>query len=270
MNQSHGWRVAGASVVGTQHEQMGGRCEDRWAADRSPDRNGPAVWAAGVCDGAGSAPLGYVGAALVSQFTARWLTAHFEWAVAADPDDLRMALFPAVRRALRRVARRAGCPVWTFSCTLAAVAVSADGRWVAVHMGDGGIAVELGSGLRLVSAPHKGRHANETTFVTTSRFEDAFEGLRVVRSADAAAPPTGFALFTDGVEDSVLDRRTGHVGEVLGSLIGWLRDHPEGVVCEALEANLTTVFRERTHDDCTLVLLARPAPAVGPAVTTDE
>ena len=53
-------------------------------------------------------------------------------------------------------------------------------------------------------------------------------------------------------------------------MIGWLRDHPEGVVCEALEANLTTVFRERTHDDCTLVLLARPAPAVGPAVTTDE
>lgn len=261
MNRNTDWRVAGASVIGTRHEQAAGRCEDAWAA-----AGRPAVRAASVCDGAGSAPFGYAGAALVSQLTARWLVAHFDEAVAADPDDVRMKLFPAIRRAVRRVARRAGCPAWTFSCTMLAVAAADDGRWLAVHIGDGGIAAEVGGGLRLISAPQKGRYANETTFVTTRRFEDAFDRFRVVRSADGDGPaPTGFALFTDGVEDSVIDRATGSPAAALAGMFGWLRDHPEEVVGDALQDNLHAVFRERTDDDCTLVLFARsPVPGGDP------
>lgn len=73
-----------------------------------------------------------------------------------------------------------------------------------------------------------------------------------------SSKPTGFVIFSDGVENSLLDRRTGTVAHAASIMLGWLPEHPPDRVSRALEQNINTVFREQSRDDCTVVLMAKP------------
>jgi hypothetical protein len=129
--------------------------------------------------------------------------------------------------------------------------------------------------LRTVSAPRKGEHANQTFFVTE---DDAPDNLRVVRGdrTGNVGAALGFALFTDGIEGSLVDRREGKVAPALRGMFGWLRGNPESEVSDALRCNLEDVFRPRSQsgDDCTLVLvvehvLSEPAGVPAEALVAD-
>ncbi|HEY3342098.1 MAG TPA: protein phosphatase 2C domain-containing protein, partial [Anaerolineae bacterium] len=64
------WRVVGASVMGTSHQEMGTPCQDAHAYRVAS--TGELIVA--IADGAGSASRSAEGAALVVQFAVDWLT----------------------------------------------------------------------------------------------------------------------------------------------------------------------------------------------------
>ena len=252
--QSCQWKIAGSSVIGRQHEDAGGRCEDAWSSSRRAMPCGQDALAVCVSDGAGSAANGWIGAQMTSKVLANWLAENVEKMFECDHDDRKWSIAATLKRILRRAAERSGAEIKSYACTVVAVLVVTDGRWLTVHLGDGAVIGKVDGELKALSLPRKGEFANETFFVTDN---DAAESLDIQVSSEyeSANSVTAFALFTDGVESSLVNRRTGEVSRVLGDMFGWLGSNSEQDVSAALESNLLQVFRQRTGDDCSLALV---------------
>lgn len=241
---------AGACVVGLAHEVEGKPCQDAWRLVRRIGKQNVAV--ASVSDGAGSALLGERGARIAAGAAASWVCNKFETAITSDVAVITRDLLTAVRAGLSTAAKRTGAKLGEFACTLLVVAVDADGRWFAAHLGDGGIVGCVDGNIVLISEPSKGEFANETFFVTD---RDAPEHLKV-RGWCAADRRIGsaFALFTDGLEGALVQARTGMVAPAFQRMFGWFSSHDEIAISTSLARDITEDMRRRSGDDCTLVL----------------
>ncbi|MGA2916584.1 MAG: PP2C family serine/threonine-protein phosphatase [Sedimentisphaerales bacterium] len=252
------WRVAGISAIGTSHKQSGAECQDTWAVNQAViSANLEVVTAVCVSDGAGSVKKAFAGARLTAFVVSNWLHENFSSALTLTQNQIGKACLAKIRRSIRRTAERTRSSPNEYAATLVAVCVGANGAWLALHLGDGGIVGEFANQVLVVSPPEKGEFANESWFVTSP---DALEHLRVYGSPfnRDLCKPTGFVIFSDGVENSLLDRRTGTVAHAASVMLGWLREHPSAMVSKALEQNINMVFREQSYDDCTIVLMAKP------------
>jgi len=248
------WKVAGAGVIGTSHEYRGGRYEDAWATAQGQTAGGDPLVAICVCDGAGSAPLGWLGAAVCSQLLVQWLSEHFDAYYDAflqhDDDEIRWGVTAVLKRALRRLAEKKTVSLESFATTVVALVTTADGRWLCVHVGDGAIVAGRDGDYQVISQPHNGRYSNETFFVTD---HDAHEYLRVYANHNL---PTfdAFALFTDGPQNCLIKPLTSEVCAGLGQMFTWLDRYSVAAAEQLLQVNLEQVFRQQSADDCTLVL----------------
>ena len=107
----------------------------------------------------------------------------------------------------------------------------------------------------------KGEFAIETFFVSD---RDAADRMRILRwgpgeACDRASEfesANGFLLFSDGLETSLLHRTTPEIAPAASTMLTWLDNYPEPEVTSAIHTNLSDVFRLRTMDDCTLVLMS--------------
>ena len=263
-------RIAGASLVGVTHERCGDSCGDAWIARRTAQRaDGGELLIACVCDGAGSARKGREGAILAAFAACGWFEENFWPALGLSRHAIGRGCLGSVTRLIRRAARSSGYGFPEYACTLVLVSVSSTGAWIAVHVGDGGIVGQFGERVDLVSARERGEYANETFFVTS---HDLPDHTRVYGSVFGGpmATPKGFAVFSDGVEGSLVNARTGAVAPAICTMLDWLREHPEGTVAEALAQNIEDHCRERSGDDCTLVLLARLAARTEETAASSE
>jgi hypothetical protein len=252
------WCAAGVSTIGTSHKQSGAECQDTWAVNQAViPASLEVVTAVCVSDGAGSVEKAFAGARLTAFAVSNWLHENFSSALTLTQNQIGKACLAKIRRSIRRAAERTGSSPNEYAATLVAVCVGANGAWLALHLGDGGIVGEFANQVLVVSPPEKGEFANESWFVTSP---DALEHLRVYGSPfnRDLCKPTGFVIFSDGVENSLLDRRTGTVAHAASVMLGWLREHPPAMVSKALEQNINMVFREQSYDDCTIVLMAKP------------
>lgn len=257
IDTSSPWRVAGASTIGISHQKTGAQCQDTWVLSQVVHpANLELVTAACVSDGAGSAGKAFAGARLTAFAVSNWLHEHFPSALTLSQDQIRQSCLAKVKRLVHRAATRAGYSPDEYAATLVAVCVGSDGTWLALHLGDGGIIGKFGNEVLVVSPPEKGEFANETWFVTSW---DALEHLRIYGSPfnPELCTPTGFVIFSDGVENSLLDRRSATVAHAASIMLGWLREHSPAGVSRALEQNINTVFRKQSYDDCTIVLMAK-------------
>ncbi len=268
------WRLLAASVRGKYHAHAALWRDDAFAWGSV----GPWTVLA-VADGAGSAPLSRVAAAVAC---AEGVRALREKTADLPPDpeateSLRAALTVAViraREAVRSTAEKRGRPEREFhtTCLLVVHASGPAGDVVgAVQVGDGAVGLyhEDGSCLILGEADH-GAYASETRFLTTPRIEERLEGRAVV----AVRPGLrAVALMTDGVADDFFPEKTrlaelfgadaveGLTGPQGGPLPGVLRgparDPREG---QAL-AEWLRYEKRGSSDDRTLVLLYRAEPS---------
>jgi serine/threonine protein phosphatase PrpC len=244
-------------VIGKQHELAGGRCEDACHAARGVVRaTGREIVAACICDGAGSVAKGWLGATLVSKVVANWLVANFPALVEMSKSDASHAVIATALRPLRRLAAKSDARLREFACTLVAIAAAEDGQWIAIHLGDGGILGQFQEGLKAVCLPKKGAFANETFFVTDVDAEMNVE-IQTSPGSDVGSAPIGFALFSDGVEACLVNRRSMEIAPAVSSMLAWLLESSEEEVSKAIETNIRKVFREKSEDDCTLALLVR-------------
>jgi hypothetical protein len=198
----NGWGLLAASVRGKMHAHEGLWREDAFAVAFAGS------WAVlAVADGAGSSPLGRVGAAVACAEARRALAEDLADAAPAESltEALRGVLARAARRALAVVREEAdgrGRPLRDFHCTLLLAVHSPlpDADLVAsFQVGDGcvGLYAEPGGASILGAADH-GHFAGETRFLTTPEIEadlEARAAVTVVRGL------LGLAVMTDGVAD---------------------------------------------------------------------
>lgn len=279
------WHLAGAAQQGRSHVETLTPCQDYVATQTFPD--GTVTGA--LSDGAGSSKFSHYGAQLLVARAQELLWEQFEPLFRATNNlgTLRTRFVEDLQRALRELAStgidftederkkfglrsrveeaQVQCDLRDLAATLLIVAVNG-GRFIALHLGDGVIGVEhlrkSGPRTRPLSVPDNGEFINETKFVTSL---DAEQDIRVFRGHLDTRTRTivGFILMSDGPEVSLYKRSTNEMATACSKLLTACRELPEDVMNEQLAVTLKEVIAPRTHDDCSIVLLARrAAPAL--------
>lgn len=246
------WTWAAARARGTSHDASGAPCQD---AFRCQLINGTFV--AIVCDGAGSAPFGGLGATLASRTLMSKAASHFQgsadlpdnptlWSWIDEARDL-IAMAAASREAVPRA----------FASTLVFV-LAAPEQTLVLHVGDGVAALRVSDGVSwsVPLWPAHGEYASSTFFLT----DDPEPRVRIERIDE---PVSALVAMSDGLERLALDfaKLTPHLpffenivkpvsqadakGHVL-ALSGQLRSYLQS---DAINA--------RTDDDKTLVVAVR-------------
>jgi serine/threonine protein phosphatase PrpC len=197
------WHIGAASVRGTSHVQSGQPCQDAhyW---RILPKDALVV---AVADGAGSAPLGQIGATIAASTAVTTLCARlagspwpcedagWEACLATAVEVAQTAVNNEARA--RQVARR-------HLATTLILAVATTEHVAVMQIGDGAVVVGDGAGnVMSLTAPLNGEYANETTFLVAP---DA------VSSAQRRAwhgQLTSLAAFTDGLQRLALTMPSG-------------------------------------------------------------
>jgi hypothetical protein len=255
------WRIAMASSIGTSHAAAKQPCQDVHFQAELIDSTGQPVLLLAVADGAGSAAVAEVGASIACQTFGQLVG---EYVVAGG--EVRRISRALVCRWLAGVAFRVGERAKAdgrepadYACTLLA-AIVGEKAAAFVQVGDGAIVISqvpAVAGWRHVFWPQHGEFANTTNFVTAQNVHE------VVDFALTSDPVAEVAIFTDGIENLVLQKveRQAHAPFFDSMFRAVRRSTANGVdrgLCTHLETYLSGApVNARTDDDKTLILASR-------------
>lgn len=241
------YKIACGRAVGRSHTVTATPCQDYVAA-----RSARGIGCLALADGAGSRSHSEIGAQEAVKATLRALSRNFDdlYTLAlADPAKVTTRILEECRSAIGKKARLLQLEPDAFACTLMFVAHK-DGRYLAGHLGDGVIAIEMEQGtVEVLSHPDNGEYTNTTFFITESDAEAHFRIYTGVHSAPA------FALMSDGTAESLYLRATRRPAGALLKLFQWTRELSKAKAEDILASNLVQVFGARTTDDCSIGLL---------------
>lgn len=213
------------------------------------------VMCAIVCDGAGSAAHGGEGASVICRTMVDGLRRHFAVSCDLPSDDDIWSWVDLARDKLSIAAEKRGKARRAFAATLVAIVIAGD-ETLTVHVGDGAIVCRAGDdSWTTLSAPENGEYASMTYFVT----DDPAPQLRISRVAGSY---TGFAVFSDGIENLALDQRTNdpHVPffRTMLSPLDSVKNDGRDVKLSAALAGFLRSQRvcDKTDDDKTLILIS--------------
>lgn len=229
------WRVFFASAAGRNHLADGLACQD--CGDHELVDG---VFIGALCDGAGSASEGRLGAELFAGNVTELLAYAVRAGHVPAGDDAakwREFLIDRVGEARARVAEIAYAhhlDPGEFACTLVACIASGSGGCF-FHVGDGYGILQRPDGASLVSRPENGEFADETYFVTDGNWQ---EHLRVMPFA-GATPGCLIGLMSDGAAPFVVNRaKTGFYPPFIDPVVGYLAKAGEEDGNRALESIL--------------------------------
>jgi len=251
------WRVLGASVQGSSHQQSGQPCQDAHSWHVLPG----GILVAAVADGAGSAPLSEIGARTAADaavqatslsITALGITALPKFEEQQGKKLLSSAL-EAARTAVEQAAAKENHPVADLASTLILVVAGPDFA-AAAQVGDGAAVIEDNQEQILaLTKPQRGEFVNETNFLTSAEY------LSCAQIIVWEGRPQSLALFSDGLQLLALDMQPyqAHI-PFFSPLFRFVKSSTDEA--EAQE-QLTSFLRSpritgRADDDLTLLLAA--------------
>jgi serine/threonine protein phosphatase PrpC len=237
-----------------------------------------------LADGAGSARFSHFGADLVVRQASKLVAREFDRLIAPEMDSARIAkwLIKNLQHSLLLLSNhgvmadtsdrsrlnlpckaeqsRVSCDLCDLASTLLIVATKGD-KYIAMHLGDGVIGMEIllrgnKKKLRVLSIPDNGEFVNETRFVTSG---NASDNLKVYRGGlvTLSRTVTGFILMSDGPESVLYHKPTKTLAPACDKLFQACRDISQDDLQKQLTATLRKVIASKTHDDCSIVLMAR-------------
>lgn len=248
------FRWAAASVPGTSHAVQNTPCQDAYSIHRGSAYGAPYLVAA-LADGAGSARFAEQAAKIAVAAFTRFVMAELpSWGL-DGLDDLALDAAAGVHGALRRLAREASLSPDEFATTLLAVIVTPETTSF-LQIGDGGIVVRgsVEKSWNLVFRPQHGEFHNHSRFITD---RDAFDHIE---QENFEGPPGAICLFTDGIEDLVLQPGTLGVHPPLFDLVSDRlareeQEHAQTVSHEIAAILKSADVRARTDDDTSLIAI---------------
>lgn len=247
------WTFATASVRGTSHVRAGTRLQDAKRCFAIGDASLLIV----VADGAGSAAFGGEGAAIVCRTIAT--LAHSSLARGSDlpTDEVVWSWVDECRDRISVSAAKRDSSPRQFASTMVLVLATPAGL-LAAHIGDGAAVGRHCDDRQwsVLSRPAHGEYASATFFIT----DDSEPQLRISRhQPDYDA----IAVFSDGIENLVIDHRTGEASPAFfNPMVRPLDKSPVIGRDLGLSRNLAAFLdsnrvNDLTDDDKTLVLAAR-------------
>ncbi|WP_052352858.1 PP2C family serine/threonine-protein phosphatase [Neobacillus dielmonensis] len=235
------WKIAHAQTAGRSHIKNNTPCQD---FTLTMQQDGTTILL--LADGAGFSPTSHIGAEAVVRKTASLLHETFDfYYLNLDETEVKKQLIETLWKEFETLEGYDG-DVKQYASTLLFAAIKGD-QFLAGHLGDGVIGIEAEGELKVLSFPENGQFANTTYFVTT---EESWEHLRLYKGTTENI--TGFVLMSDGSAESLFNKREKRLAPAIKKMLEWLREHPNQKIQDVLSANLDSVIKEQTHDDCSL------------------
>lgn len=243
------WKVSGTAVQGRGHIANNTPCQDKICSLRD---NG--ITAIALADGAGSAELSHYGAEAAVKTICGMLCDKFADMVnEREASVIRTAIMSCLEDSLETLANELDCDIDDLSSTL--IAAAADGEQVMqLHIGDGIAGYFKNGKLLVASYPDNGEYKNETTFITSP---DASQRMRLSKGNIAGI--SGFVLMSDGAASSFFDEKAKMFVPLTEEIKRRCVIYSEDDNNEELEALFSETIRyNRTHDDCSMIMMCRP------------
>ena len=253
------WHYAAASVIGTSHEKVGGRCQDANECHTYVLPSGGSILMATVADGAGSAACGGEGAIAACQVFAGLVNDHVCCGNTVEQISRETAEFwlTVIQNTLESRAQSESRQRRDFACTLLGL-VADESCAACLQVGDGAIIVSDAEEYAYghVFWPDRGEYANTTHFVTQDEAREHLQFELIRREIVEAA------LLSDGLQSIALNYQQQAAHEpFFRGIFAPLHRAAEGRsadLCDALASFLSsTRINEKTDDDKTLVLASR-------------
>lgn len=250
------WKRACAAVQGRSHLIDQTPCQDSVATTYR--RN---VSAIALSDGAGSASHSQFGSEVCARTLCAILCRHFDEIWHMDQQNARCKIVSTLQGQLGCKAEELAVDVSALAATILAVAVKKN-RYIAIHLGDGVIGAEVAASdgsheLVTLSAPENGEHSNETFFVTSGSAEAHVNVLLgSIRERDRG-DITGFILMSDGPEAALYRKADRALAPACLKLLGSARGLKKTDYRHGLRGTLELIARSKTHDDCSIAIMAR-------------
>ena len=242
------WRCVGASMCGTSHQTSAIPCQDAhyWQVGAGD------MLIAAVADGAGSAELAEVGAAVASKSAVAAFYANGQ--VSGDDKGIRSSLNDALKEAQKAVKAEATArkvEVRQLATTLILVVATPE-LVGAAQVGDGIAVVQDRDGnITGLTTPAGGEHVNETTFLNSRR------DLKHAQFSVWRGALTHVAILSDGLQRLALNMPSGvpHT-PFFAPLFKFVSNTPESTQAQQqLQMFLASPrVTDNTTDDLTLVL----------------
>ncbi|WP_104682686.1 protein phosphatase 2C domain-containing protein [Helicobacter felis] len=155
---------------------------------------------------------------------------------------------------LQQVIQNKACDLHDLASTLLAVAIKGD-EFLLLHLGDGICGVLKDRTLAVASHPDNGEFGNETTFTTS---KDAPLSARVFKGKLSNKNFTGFVLMSDGAGESFYRNKERTLVTTLQDYMNIARaPGMRDQVQASLKTLLETKVKEKTFDDCSVIMLVR-------------
>lgn len=248
-----------ASQRGFVHRETGIENQDRVAKARFRD-----IYAAALCDGAGSYERTGEGAEAMSAHIADYLARNFEKLDWKSDSEIIDGVCTEIRKRLAMLRAKTGCTTpGAFSSTVIGCAMKAGtGEYISVHLGDGMLAArKQGGPFRMLTAP--ARFDDSCTVLTTSPLSDKYSTMKVARGkADM------IIMCSDGAEGKL------YQGTEVLPVANALAEGAFACRFDEIEQRLSGAISRvwKSMDDLSVVLMLkdlRPTP-VGLGYTRDQ
>lgn len=243
MDKKH--KIAGATSQGRGHISKNIPCQDKIFSVK----HGNYAFI-GLADGAGSCRYSDIGAAFVLKETNKILKKKFDRFFLSEYSSVNFDILSYIKLRLQIYSKNKRLEYKELSSTLLCVAVK-DNRFISIHLGDGVIGyIKRDQELKVLSDPSNSEYANATYFVTSP---DAKHFLKLYKGE--LNDIGGFILMSDGTEESLYNKKGKFLAQAVKSMFDWLDKFKELEVSAALKDNLDSVIKQKTTDDCSLIIL---------------
>lgn len=240
------WISGGTAVQGRRHLKKNVPCQDKYFQLSQTD-----FVCISLADGAGSYKYSEKGAEITSERICNYLSRHFDFIFKSDLSTAKRSILHSIRTSIGIEAKKRKAILDDFSSTLLFVGIKGS-EFICGHLGDGILGISKKNELVVLSPSGGGEFVNETYFVTSEDYQEKFKLFKgKVDEIDA------FIIMSDGACNSLLDKKNLTLSPALNDILRWFDQHPIKIVNQALETNFKTIIRQKTMDDCSIVLLKK-------------
>ena len=265
------WKIASSYIIGQGHISKNIPCQDRTfklvdkkflkkvikkkvfknrkAIKRTKNilDNKNSFYGLSLADGAGSCKHSDIGAELMTKKILQYLKINFD-SLFKD-ENIKLRLIKYIEDTLKKRGTN-NILFKDLSSTLLFIAIK-NNQFIIGHIGDGVIGMlDNKNNLKTISKPDNGEFSNSTFFTTSIKYQ---ERLRILKGT--LKNSTGFILMSDGVEESLYDKKKESLSDTNKIIINWLKNNSEENVEKALSNNLEQIISKQTTDDCSIGIM---------------
>lgn len=239
------WKIAGSAVKGIAHEKTGTDCQDYVHYFKYGELSFMAL-----SDGASSYKYSSLGAMTACKFAGDYFKENYK--TVFKKKEIKNDFIKKLKKVLNDTAKKNKISLNELSATLLFVSIYQN-HYIYGHIGDGVIGMYSENEVKVISKPENGEYVNITFFTTSKELNNH---LSIEKGEINTNNNVGFILMSDGTAKSLYNNFNESFSSGVIKLFNWIKSENENMMNQLLHDNQKKILRQKTNDDCSLVLIS--------------